>query len=424
VNAAPATAMVFSNPEAISIPTSGRATPYPSTISVSGLAGRIYDVTASLDGFAHNWPDDVDVMLVSPAGTAVVLMSDVGGGRPVADAGLVFDDFGNYLPDDGQIVSGRWLPTVGTLCDTTCGFGGPAPDPNGTRMSDFDYSDPNGTWSLYVYDDLAGFAGSIAGWSLDIVTKATMITDFRPKSGPPGTSVDVAGTNLSGATAVTFGGTPAESFTIRSNSRIRAVVPAAAATGPIAVTTSLWGTGTSSADFTVVPVPTITSFSPKTGKVGASVAITGTELTGATAVEFNGTDAPDFIVSSPTEIIATVPAGAATGPVSVTTPGGTAVSSSDFVVKHERVVSLSTDGEAEGTVTVADDFAACASEVPVDLQRRVEGGWRTVSHLLTDASGSYSVDVSEEGRHRAVARGVTLDSGDRCLKGVSPTVVK
>lgn len=424
VNADSATATVFSNPVAISIPSSGRATPYPSTISVSELPGRIDDITVTLDGFTHDWADDVDVMLVSPAGTAVVLMSDVGGGHAVEGASLLFDDIGRYLPDDGQIGTGRWWPTVGTLCDTTCGFGGPAPPPNGTWMADFDHSDPNGTWSLYVYDDLAGLAGWIDGWSLDIRTKTTTVTDFDPESGPPGTMVDIIGTNLRGATSVTFGGVPAESFSIRSNTLIKAAVPQEAVTGPIAVTTSFWGTGTSPTDFTVVPPPTVTSFAPKTGKAGTSVTITGTAFTGATDVEFNGTAASDFTVSSPTEIIATVPVGATTGPVSVTTSGGTTLSSSDFVVKHERDVSLSVGDEAEGRVTVADGFAACASQVPVNVELRVEGRWRTVSHLLTDASGDYTVVVSDAGRYRAVAKGFTLSSGDRCLKDVSPTVTK
>src|SRR6185295_3820615 len=76
--------------------------------------------------------------------------------------------------------------------------------------------------------------------------------------------------------------------------------------------------------------PTITSFKPS-GGVGTSVTITGTNFNGATSVTFNVT-AATFTVTSNTEIEAIVPAGATTGPLRVTTPGGTATSSSNFTV--------------------------------------------------------------------------------------------
>lgn len=78
------------------------------------------------------------------------------------------------------------------------------------------------------------------------------------------------------------------------------------------------------------PAPTISSFSPTTGAVGATVTITGTNLTGAT-VKFNGVSAVTSAVSA-TSITCTVPTGATTGKVSVTTTGGTATSAADFTV--------------------------------------------------------------------------------------------
>jgi len=80
------------------------------------------------------------------------------------------------------------------------------------------------------------------------------ISSFAPASGGSGTLVTIAGTNLSGATSVTFGGASA-GFTQVSSTQLTATVPAAAATGPIAVTTP-GGTATSSTAFTVTaPVP-------------------------------------------------------------------------------------------------------------------------------------------------------------------------
>lgn len=82
-----------------------------------------------------------------------------------------------------------------------------------------------------------------------------------------------------------------------------------------------------------VPVPTITGFtnSPACSGSGASVVVTGTNFTGATAVKFNGVTAT-FNADNATQITATLPAGATTGKIAVTTPGGTGTSSSDFTV--------------------------------------------------------------------------------------------
>lgn len=78
--------------------------------------------------------------------------------------------------------------------------------------------------------------------------------------------------------------------------------------------------------------PTLSSFSPTSGLVGTSVTLTGTNLTGATAVRFNGTAASTFAVVSATQITATVPTAATTGTLSVTTAAGTATSSATFTV--------------------------------------------------------------------------------------------
>jgi IPT/TIG domain-containing protein len=94
---------------------------------------------------------------------------------------------------------------------------------------------------------------------------------------------------------------------------------------------SLWAISCiPSAQAGAVP-PTVESFDPMAGPEGTVVTITGIGFTGATAVTFNGTNA-SFTVESDAQITATVPAGATTGPIAVTTPGGTDASATNFTV--------------------------------------------------------------------------------------------
>jgi len=153
------------------------------------------------------------------------------------------------------------------------------------------------------------------------------ISSFTPGSGASNTTVTISGANFTGATAVKFNGTSA-SFKVSSSSTITATVPSSATSGPITVTTAK-GTTTSATPFFVAAK--ISGLSPTSGKVGTVVAISGTNFSGASSVQFNGV-AASFSVSSGTKISATVPSGASTGHVSVTTPAGTVTSSASFTV--------------------------------------------------------------------------------------------
>ena len=81
-----------------------------------------------------------------------------------------------------------------------------------------------------------------------------------------------------------------------------------------------------------LPAPTISSFSPASGSVGTSVLINGTNLSAVTGVQFNGVAASVWRIVSATQISATVPLGATTGPVRVSTATASATSSTAFTV--------------------------------------------------------------------------------------------
>lgn len=169
----------FNNAAAISIPSSGNAAPYPSAIVVPGGLGNVQTVNVTLNGVAHTWPDDIDILLVGPGGQNVILMSDVAGFNPgVTGLNLTFRDgappiFGGLAP-----ASGTYRPSN---VDATEAFGAPAPaGPYGANLSVFNGTNPTGTWNLFVRDDVGGDLGQIAGgWTLRLTTAAQ---DYVSKS--------------------------------------------------------------------------------------------------------------------------------------------------------------------------------------------------------------------------------------------------
>jgi hypothetical protein len=154
------------------------------------------------------------------------------------------------------------------------------------------------------------------------------ITEFFPPSGAVGSAVTITGTGFTDVTSVAFNGVIAPSYVVDSPTKIRAKVPLGATTGPISVT-SAQGMVQSQSSFRVKPK--ITGFMPTSGPIGTVVTIHGSAFQGATSVAFNGVEA-SFSVMSYSKIRATVPVGATTGPITVTTPDGRSRSRTDYVV--------------------------------------------------------------------------------------------
>ncbi len=87
---------------AITINDAGPATPYPSTCDVSGMSGSISDVNVQINGLSHTYPDDIDMLLVSPDGQNAIFFSDAGGFTGAVNCDLTIDDeAGTVLPDTG-----------------------------------------------------------------------------------------------------------------------------------------------------------------------------------------------------------------------------------------------------------------------------------------------------------------------------------
>ncbi len=167
----------FSNSSAITVPDQGPAAVYPSPVSVLGLSGTITKVSVRLIRLTHSNPDDLDILLVGPAGQKVLLMSDAGGSEDVSGITLTLDDAASaVLPDSSKLRSATYKPTNYQTGDV---FAAPAPaGPYAETLSAYNNTNPNGTWRLYIMDDNQGGSGSLSGgWSLTITTAAPAISD-------------------------------------------------------------------------------------------------------------------------------------------------------------------------------------------------------------------------------------------------------
>jgi PKD repeat protein len=248
----------------------------------------------------------------------------------------------------------------------------------------------------------------------DTVDATPTIRSFDPTSGPVGTSVTITGTDFTGATAVAFDGTPA-AFTVQSATSIVASVPSGATSGPISVTTPS-GTGTSSSPFTVTvaPAPTIGSFTPGSGPVGTSVDILGASFTGASSVTFNGTPA-SFTVNSDSELHATVPSGATTGPISVATASGTATSASSFTVLPDTPPSAGFTFSCTGLSCSFDGSSSSDPDGTItayswDFGDGTSGSGQSVGHSYAQVA-SYTVTLTvtdNSGATASASQTVTL----------------
>jgi len=162
---------------------------------------------------------------------------------------------------------------------------------------------------------------------------APAITSFTPSSALSTRWSPLPAQNFTTPPTVYFNGVKAIDIWVNYTT-ITAKVPAGAVSGPISVTTS-GGTALSAGVFTVtnpvIPPPTITSFTPNSGYEYTQVTITGANFTTPPSVSFNGAAAQDIWVNS-TTITARVPAGAGSGPITVTTSGGTVTSAGAFTV--------------------------------------------------------------------------------------------
>ena len=282
--AAPASAATFSNTGPITITAdAGGGTPYPSEISVSGVSGVVTDVDVTLHSAFHEHFDDFDILLLTPTGRRIGLVSDVCEGE--VNATLTFSHGASAAPQFVPCPNGStYAPTeYSPVTDLEDGWpAGLAPD--GSSLADVANEDPNGTWQLYVYDDREwpDDHGVVSGgWSLDI--------DVRD---PAPVAFSVA------ALTVPEGGTAVVDV-VRTGDSLHA--------GSVTAATSS-GTAEAGSDFT--PVGVRLDFAPGETRKRIEVPVTADGL-GEGAQDFSivlGSPAGDAAVGTPGAVGVTIPA--------------------------------------------------------------------------------------------------------------------
>ena len=175
---------------------------------------------------------------------------------------------------------------------------------------------------------ITGVDGNVYALGVTSSGNLPVVSGVSPSGGTTagGTSVTISGSNFTGVTAVSFGGSPAI-FSPVSDTTVTATSPAGSGTVDVRVTTGNGTSAITSADhftYTSGSTPVVTSISPTSGPAGGntSVTINGVNFTGVTGVAFGTTAAPYTFVSD-AKITATSPAGSGTVDVRVTTGSGT-----------------------------------------------------------------------------------------------------
>lgn len=281
----------------------------------------------------------VDVTVVTPDGTSATSADskfDYTEPPPIPTVTSLLPRFGSTAGGNTVTITGRNLDTA-----TAVSFGASA----ATSFSIFSPTTIFATVPLHITGEVdvtvtSGEGTSDTGDSskYEFITPVLpTVTRLSPASGTSsgGTVVTIVGTELSTTTAVSFGGTPATSFTLVNSKTVRAVAPSG--TGEIDVTVTAIGgtsaTGDSSKYLYTAPpsTPTITNLSVSTGTtLGTTlVTITGSNLDGATAIRFGTTNALLYTLVDDSTITVTAPVhNSGEIDVRVVTPGGTSATSS------------------------------------------------------------------------------------------------
>jgi hypothetical protein len=290
-------------------------------------AGFVVNGDTSITAYspATEEADTVDVRITTAGGTSARVSADrftYVATRPVVTG--VSPGSGSVYGGDEVTISGSHLSGA-----TSVSFGGVAASfwvNDDTSLTAYSPGGSAGTVDVTVTSYGLRSATSAADKFTYVADPPPTVDGLSPGDGPEagGALIVITGTNLTNTFEVDFGGVSVP-FSVMDDSDVLALSPAGTGTVDVTVSTDGGTSATSAADvFTFVPAPVVSGVSPSSGPVdgGTSVTIAGTDLAGATEVDFGGV-AAGFTANPDGSLTAVAPPGAAgTVDVIVTTDGG------------------------------------------------------------------------------------------------------
>lgn len=275
---------------------------------------------------------------ISTPGGTIVYANDP---YVVGIAGCDSAEHPNNSPSDAALLGGLSHEHNESITDPELNaWYGPEGNENGDKCRTFEeaseYGTPLGTapdgsrynqlinLDEYWYQQEWSNQGSTCLQRLGTVGPTPVVKKLAPTTGPAagGTTVTISGTGFTGATAVSFGPTPAASFKVDSPTSITAVSPAGTAgTVDVTVTTSGGTSAIVKGDHFKFGAPTVASITPASGSRagGTSVTITGSgfALGAGTSFQFGKLPATSVSCTSVSSCTAIAPAAAKAGAVDV-----------------------------------------------------------------------------------------------------------
>ena len=317
--------------------------------------------------------------------------------------------------DFGSSPATNYMVVSGTEIEATA--------PAGSGVVDVSVTTPVGTSS----------ASSADHFTYDAVPTVTSVSPAAGGTGG-GDVVTVTGTGFDGVTGVEFGSTPAASYSVVSASEISATSPSGiVGTADVEVSNPVGTSADSVADlFEYEVTPVVTAVSPPAGLPtgGGLVTISGSELAGATAVDFGTVAVTNYVVESSTQVIVTAPAASVgTVEVTITNAVGTSVTSSADDYTYEltpTVTAISpvtgpSSGNTSVTITgtsftgaTSVEFGSqAASAYTVDSPTEITAtsppvAASTVDVTVTTPSGTSSTSSADQFTYEGVSTGVQV----------------
>ncbi|MEU8086854.1 IPT/TIG domain-containing protein [Micromonospora sp. NPDC049101] len=403
------------------------------TVTITGTGFVQGGTTVTIDGVPATGvtvaPNGTSLTAVTPAGAigpASVVISTVNGTAPplgytyLAGGGVVT----GLSPTSGPTIGGTTVTITGTgLTGATAVTFGGTPGTNlvvglgGTSLTVVTPPGPAGPVDVTVLLP-GGNADAPDGFTY--VAVAPTAGAIAPNQGPQagGQTVTITGTGfVSGSTTVTFDGAPATDVTVDPQGTSLTAVTPPGAVGPAVVVVSTGGGASAPLDYSYLAAGgnhTVTGLTPTTGPTagGTTVTITGTGLTGATGVTFDGVPGTGFTVNPAGTTITVVTPPGLPGPVDVTVqvPGDDVVRADGFTYRIAPPVvdALSpAEGPAAGgsTVTVRGSgfvpgrtvVTVCGQTIPASGVTVASGGRSLTFRTPACAAGNTTVTVRTDG---------------------------